>query len=234
METSSINQLFSAVQSVIFHLSDKKEYQQTMSAYGLTQKRIQEGSTLLQTARQLHTTQTDHYDIARRISSQLEADRKTALDAFKGHVTIARSAFRKDPLALKELKVNKLFHNRWAWTQQALDFYEKAPAYMSTLVQFGATQEAFEQNKAAVEALQVLKDRRMQKKGEAEDSTQQKKEAMKALREWYGEFRKLARIAFRKNPQVLETFGMVVPSAPKKRNATSESSSKALSPSSKS
>ena len=217
MDTSSVNQLFLAVQSVIFHLSDKKEYQQTMSGYGLTQKRIQEGSALLQNARQLHTTQTDHYDVARRLSAQLVEDREVALDAFRGHVTIAKSAFRKEPLVLKELKISRVSSARWAWIQQAIDFYDKAPQYMAQLVQFGATQEAFEQNKAAVEALQVLKDRRMQKKGDAEDSTQQKKEAVKELRAWYGEFRKLARIAFKKNPQVLETFGMVVPSAPKKR-----------------
>ena len=222
MDTSSINQLFSAVQSVIFQLSDKKEYQQTMNGYGFNLKRIQEGSALLQTARQLHTTQTGHYDVARRISAQLEEDREAALDVFKGHVAIARSAFRKDPLALKELKVNRLSHARWAWTQQAIDFYEKAPQYMETLQQYGATPEGFEQNKAAVEALRVLRDRRMQKKGEAEDSTQQKKEAVKELRAWYGEFRKLARIAFQQNPQILETFGMVVPSAPKKRKETSE------------
>ena len=222
MDTSSVNQLFSAVQSVIFQLSDKKEYQQTMSAYGLTQKRIQEGSALLQTARQLHTTQTGHYDVARRLSAQLVEDREVALDTFRGHVAIAKSAFRKEPLVLKELKINRVSSARWAWMQQALDFYEKAPAYMDTLVQFGATPEAFGQNKAAVEALLTLRDRRMQKKGEAEDSTQQKKEAVKALRAWYGEFRKLARIAFRKNPQVLETFGMVVPSAPRKRKETSE------------
>ena len=222
MDTSSINQLFAAVQSVIFQLSDKKAYQQTMSGYGFNQKRIQEGSALLQNARQLHATQTDHYDVARRISAQLEEDREVALDAFRGHVTIAKSAFRKDPLALKELKITAVSNARWGWTQQAIDFYGKAPQYMETLQQYGATPEAFEQNKAAVEALQVLKDRRMQKKGEAEDSTQQKKEAVKALRAWYGEFRKLARIAFRKNPQVLETFGMVVPSAPKKRKETSE------------
>jgi hypothetical protein len=88
---------------------------------------------------------------------------------------------------------------------------------MDRLLQFGATQAAFDQSRAAIEALVTLRNRRMQKKGEAEDSTEQKTEAIKELKVWYSEFRKLARMAFKKNPQVLETFGMVVPSAKRKK-----------------
>ncbi len=215
----SIEKLFAAVQSVVFHLSDKKEYQQAMSLYGLTPKRVQEGSALLQNAIQLHSSQEGHYDVARRMSAQITEDGATALDAFKGHVTIAKSAFRKDPLALKELKIMQMKRNGWGWIQQAIDFYEKAPEYMDRLLQFGATQASFDQNRSAIEALVTLRNRRMQKKGEAEDSTEQKVEAIKALRAWYGEFRKLARIAFKKTPQVLETFGMVVLSAKRKKKA---------------
>jgi hypothetical protein len=214
---SAIEKLFAAVQSVVFHLTDKKEYQQAMSVYGLTPKRVQEGNDLLQNAQQCHSAQEGHYDEARRMSSQITEDGARVLDTFKGHVAIARSAFRKEPLVLKELKIQKMKVDRWAWIQQAIDFYEKAPQQMDRLLQFGATQAAFDQNRAAIEALVTLRNRRMQKKGEAEDCTEQKTEAIKELKVWYSEFRKLARMAFKKNPQVLETFGMVVPSARRKK-----------------
>ncbi|MEK6479067.1 hypothetical protein WJR50_16085 [Catalinimonas sp. 4WD22] len=51
----------------------------------------------------------------------------------------------------------------------------------------------------------------------AENSTQEKNQVIKDLRAWYGEFRKLARIAFKDNPQVLESFGMVVSTQRKKK-----------------
>jgi hypothetical protein len=87
---------------------------------------------------------------------------------------------------------------------------------MERLQQFGGTPENFAQNQAAIEAVLTLQALRLDKKADAESSTQQKNEAVKELRAWYGEFRKLARIAFKKNPQALESFGILVLSGPKK------------------
>lgn len=222
MKSSSISQLFEAVQVAVYNLLENKDLQNKMNGYGLTPKRVQEGNTLLENARLLHSTQSDHYDHARRMSLQIEQDSSTVLDIFKGHVTIARSAFRKEPHVLQELHIKRIATGRWALTQQAIAFYTKAPQYMDKLVQFGATPESFDQNQAAAEALLALKAQRLKKKGDAENSTQQKLQSIKALRAWYGEFRKLARIAFQDTPQVLETFGMVVPSTKKKRKETSQ------------
>jgi hypothetical protein len=222
MKISTIDQLIEAVELVILHLTENKDLQDSMSAYGLTLKRVQAGDALLKNVLQMHTTQEDHYTVARGMSRQIEEDSDAALDVFKGHIAIARSAFRKEPHILKELKINKIKAARWALTLQAKAFYTKAPAYMDTLLQFGATQASFDQNKASIKALLTLKARRRKKKGDAEDSTQQKNEAIKELKEWYSEFRRLARMAFKKNPQVLETFGMVVLSGPKKRKDTAE------------
>lgn len=41
-------------------------------------------------------------------------------------------------------------------------------------------------------------------------------QAIKELSAWYGDFPKLARIAFKDNPQVLESFGMVMSTQQKK------------------
>lgn len=81
---------------------------------------------------------------------------------------------------------------------------------MEKLQKFGATPETFEQNKAAAEAQMALKARRLKTKEDAENTTQLKYQRLKELRAWYGEFRKLAHIAFKNTPQGLETFGMVV------------------------
>jgi hypothetical protein len=222
MRISTIDQLIEAVELVILHLTENKDLQDSMSGYGLTPKRVQAGDALLKNVLQMHTTQEDHYTMARGMSRQIENDSDAALDVFKGHIAIARSAFRKEPHVLKELKINKIKAARWALTLQAKAFYTKAPAYMDTLLQFGATQASFDQNKASIKALLTLKARRRKKKGDAEHSTQQKNEAIKELKEWYGEFRRLARMAFKKNPQVLETFGMVVLSAKRKKKEGEE------------
>ena len=74
-----------------------------------------------------------------------------------------------------------------------------------------------------MEALLALKAQRMKCKGEAEHSTQVRNQTLQELRAWYGEFRKLARMAFQQTPQTLETFDIVVRSSPRKRSEVSES-----------
>lgn len=217
MNTSSLFQLFEAVQLAVYNLLENKELQNRMNGYGLTQKRVQEGNTLLKNARQLQSTQYQHTHHTRRLSLQIKQDSEVVLEALKDHVAIAKSAYRKEPHVIQELNIKRVPYAKWAWVQHAIDFYSLAPEYMETLQQYGATPESFEQNKAAAEALLALKAQRLKKKGDAENSTQQKNQAIKALRAWYGEFRKLARIAFQDTPQVLETFGIVVPSSKKKR-----------------
>jgi len=222
MKTTSIPQLFEAVQVAVYNLSENEELQKRMNGYGLTSKRVQEGNVLLENARQMYSTQEQHYDHARKLSLQIAQDSEAALEVFRDHVAIAKTAFRKEPHILQELKISKSAGRSWAWTQQAIDFYSKAPQYMDRLQQYGATPESFQQNKAAAEALLALKAQRLKKKGDAENSTQLRNKTIRELKAWYGEFRKLARIAFQDTPQVLETFGMVVPSTKKKRKEASQ------------
>lgn len=193
-----------------------------MSGYSFTPKRIKEGKALLEQVRLLDTTQQQHYLGARQVSQQIEQDTATVLELFKEHVAIAKTAFRKEPLVLEELKIKRLSHKRWERIQQAIDFYTGATQYLPRLQQYGATPESLQQNKAGAEALVALKAQRLRKKGEAENGTQVKQQAIKALKTWYSEFRRLARIAFQDTPQILETYGMVVRSSAKKRNVVAK------------
>ncbi len=229
-DSKSVAQLYKSVSLVIYHLIDE-ELQKRMSAYGFTPKRVKEGKDLFEIATLMDDTQDQHYNQARRISYQIEQDNETAQEVFRDHVAIAKSAFRKEPLVIQELKITRVSSKTWIWTMQAMVFYAKASMYMERLQQFGATQEAFDQNRAAVEALLELDMQRIKKKGEAENSTQEKDQAIKDLRAWYGEFRKLARMAFRDKPQMLEIFGIAVPSSNSNRAGKKRKDASATAPS---
>ncbi len=73
-------------------------------------------------------------------------------------------------------------------------------------------QSELSQNQASVEALIAMRNRRMQKKGEAEEATRLRNESMKALHLWMKEFRSIARIALQDSPQLLEALGIIVKS----------------------
>lgn len=211
MKTITITELFESVQVTVDHLTADESLQGKMNVYGFTADRVQEGNTLLTNARQLHSTQVQHYDASRQLSAQIKHDREAALENFKEHAAMARIVFRKEPVILQELGIDKFNTTGWLWINNALAFYTKGINYLDRLQAFGVTEPTLQQNKAAIEALVSLKGQRLKKKGEAENSTYLRDESIRALRAWYGEFRKLARIAFKETPQELESFGIVVP-----------------------
>lgn len=217
MKISTIKALLEAAGLVILHLSQNKALQKAMGAFGFTPQRVQVGQKLLDDVRQVGSTRTQETDEARRISHQINQEGKVTLQIFRDHVAIARAAFRQEPLALQELKITRLDSNKWGGVQQALEFYEQAPKHMTQLQKFGATPEAFGQNQAAVQALLALKAQRLDRKGKVESNTQRRDQKIKELRAWYSDFLRLARVAFKEDPQLLETFGIVVPSKPRKR-----------------
>lgn len=223
MKTTSIHGLFEAVHLAIYITQEYEDMQKRMTVFGYTPKRMQEGNALLEYARMQFSTQESNYNSARYLSLQISKDCAAALETFREHVAIAKTAFRKTPYVIQELKVTKVAGNRWKWVQQAKDFYARAEVHMEKLEQFGATAALFQQNKEAVEALLVLKAERLKKKGDAENSTEERDKAIKALRAWYGDFRKIARIAFKDTPQELETYGIKVSSVKRKPKVSAAS-----------
>ena len=220
MDTTSITNLLEASQLALRGLSEDRELQKQMSAYGFTPKRTQEGQGLVGRVQLIGNTRQQSAMTMRRLSQQITQDGKTVLNAFRDHAAIARAAFRQDPLVLEELKINKIQQGKWAWVQQALDFYEQTPLHLAKLQQYGATPESLQQNQAAAQALFDLRAQRLNQKGKAEHGTQERNQAIRELRVWYSDFLRLARVAFHEKPQLLETFGIVVRSAPRKRKPT--------------
>ncbi len=222
MKITTADKLIAAVKLVLRALGANQDLLKKMNAYGFTAQSLQQGTALLNAVQLTSETREQTSRDARHLSHQIKQDQQTVRTTFRDHVAIARTAFRPEPLVLQDLKIDKITPGRWAWTKQALDFYKEAPTQMARLQQFGAVPEAFQQNQAAVEALLDRKAQRLENKGKAEDFTQERNRRMKELRDWYGEFRRLAPLAFKENPQWLETFGIVVPSGPRKRKAAVE------------
>jgi hypothetical protein len=213
MKNLSINALFEMVRGIILNIQEDAGLQQKMSVWGFPPERIQEGSTLLQNAQQLHNNKDGQYYAWWQLSQQVQKDRETALQTFIDHVQVARLAFKKQPAILHQLKINKINRNRvWEWTVQAHRFYTLVSEHAPLMKKHGVLPEEIQQAKAGIEALLAMKDRSMRKKGEAESATQQRNATLDALRAWHVEFRAAARLAFKDTPQRLEAFGMKSPS----------------------
>jgi len=133
MNTSSIPQLFEAVQLAVYNVKQNKNLQSQLNSVGITSKKVQEGDTLLQTAQQVQGVQEQHYDEARTLSVQITEDRNAAYEVFKDHAAIAKTAFRKEPHIIRELNILNISASGWTWTKKATSFYDKAAPYMEKL-----------------------------------------------------------------------------------------------------
>ena len=222
MKVRTITQLLEAVHLAIANTLANKALQQKLSPYGFTPKRMQEGKALWERVQLTEKTQRQHYTSSRQVAAQIKQDTEAARDLFREHVAVARTAFRKEPLVIQDLGVQRMVTTSLGWIAQAQKFYEQAPQYAERLGQYGAPAEALQQNHAALDALVALRAQRFLSKGDAEDSTQEKAQSLQELRAWYGEFRKIARIAFQDNPQRLETYGIIVSSPRRKRAESSK------------
>ncbi len=193
-----------------------------MEAYGLTPERKQQGESLIDKAKSCQKDQVALYDAQWSLSQQLNAQMDAVQAQFKEHANVCRTALRREPTLLYSLKINRFAKEGWPCIRQAAYFYAKVSEQELNLQPYGVSKKELEQASASVNSLLAMKGERTQKKGMAESCTQQKNAAFKALRQWISEFRTTAHMAYRDDPQMLEGFGIVVPTTRKKRKETTQ------------
>ena len=199
--------------TITFNILRKNEaVRQQLEACGLTPALQQTGQQRLTAFRQLHTESLHWRDEQWQMSQQIEEGFRAVCDQLKVHVRIAQVAFREDTMLLHSLKVHRIETRRWECVRQAEYFYAQLRSRKLSLRAYGITDKELQQSAAAVSQLMQRREDRMEKKGLVEQQSQDKHRAQKALRAWMTDFRMIARVAFRTQPQLLEMFGMPVAS----------------------
>ena len=212
MKLESISQITLAARLAVNNTAKDAEVAKKMSQFGFPARRMQEGQELLAVVEEMQRSQKARYDERWVIANQIEQELLMLRPIFMDHVTAVRFAFRRDPAVLRTFDVQRIAMNKWTWVEQARGFYEALEAYREQMKIYGVASEEIDQAKASVEAVIALRDDRLQKKGEAEDSTESKNQGGKQLKKWVREFHTVARIALQDTPQKLEAFGIKVPS----------------------
>ena len=212
MKLGTISDITRAAQLVVNNTTRDKEVARKMSQFGFPARRMQEGKDLLTVVLEMQQAQKARYDENWQISNRIEQELLTLRPIFMDHVTAVRFAFRRDPATLRTFNVKSISMNKWSWVEQARAFYETIGTHRKQMSVYGITPEELDQAQASVAAVIALRDDRMYKKGEAEDSTENRNQASKLLKKWVREFHIAARLALKDNPQKLEAFGIRVPS----------------------
>ena len=208
-------ELVEAVRLTINNGQGDSEALQLMAKYGFGPEQWQAGSELLQRAEQCFDQRTALEHERWALSQQINESLLSVNEQFKEHAQAARFAFRQNPSLLHSLEIDRISSRRWESVRQAAFFYRQLQNKKLSLQAYGISPKAVQQAVATIDELLRQREQRTHRSGRAQHSTQEKRTALTELRAWIVEFRGVARLAFRQQPQLLEIFGMRIPSTVK-------------------
>ena len=204
------NELLEVALLIINVVKNDAEVQQHMAALGWDTEQMQEGNRRLQYAEERCSTRTQLEHERWALSQQINAGLQAIQDQLREHAQTARFAFRHDPALLHSLEIDRIARAPWECVQQAVYFYRQLQERDLSLQAYGVSRKEIQQAATLANQLLRQKENRTRQKGNAEHGTQEKRAALIELREWVTEFRATARVAFRRQPQKLEMFGIRV------------------------
>ena len=209
----SIDQKIIEQQHTLENATNHPGIQQKLNRVSYDRKTLREGKALNEKLRLLQIAKKDHYGAQATATDTLAANLAEAQRRYHEQVTLARLAFKNDRGMKIKLEINgPRKKSKDAWLAQAMTFYEKIDEMAPAMADYGVTQETLQQTKAMVESLAAVRQQQLQSIGEAQDATEQRDIALRAMNSWMSDFRAAARVALKDNPQWLEMLGMSVPS----------------------
>ena len=210
MKPLTDQKLIDAVQLAVTATEQEAFIREKMEQYGFTSTRMKEGKSLLIQAMAAQRKKDTCYDTRWEMTQQINTELEAVQAQFKEHLGVARTAYRNEPATQHMLRIERIAQAGWPCVRQAAYFYHKLQERKLSLAAFGISPKEIQQATTDTTQLLVLRQARIRQKGLAESCTQEKKDAFRQLKKWLSEFRAIARVAFKENPQMLETFGMLV------------------------
>ncbi len=189
---------------------------QEMNELGYDEEKITEGKQLYQQTLNIWgNTQTEHEEQSLAYI-QFDTQRKELGQQYRKHRKRAKVVFRKDTEALQRLFLTGILDRTYlTWLETIKNFYkalENNTQYKQELLKFKITEEELQKTTEKIQKLEQSRANYIKEKGESQEATQQKDQAMATLSQWMRDFYAIAEIALEEQPQLLEALNKVVKS----------------------
>jgi hypothetical protein len=211
-----ISERITAAQVALDNAASDPVLQEALVPFGYDAERLAEGRALLDAAQAAQETMTAEYGDQYEATDALQAAFETADTTYMRHLKVARVALQNERGAAQALALTgRRKRTISGWLDQARQFYDNAlgdEAVLAALGRFGITPEALEAARVEIDAVAAANAAQEREKGEAQDATEARDQAMDALDAWMSDFRAIARIALEDRPQQLEKLGIQAPS----------------------
>ncbi|RED91912.1 hypothetical protein [Marinoscillum furvescens] len=216
MKNNTIDAKLLSAQVALENALHNETIKTSLGEYGYDEPKLNEGLTLFNDAYTKHLDQKKEYGDQYAATDALDTAMDHANALYIRHVKIARIALRTDRGASATLELDGRRKQTYSgWLKQARLFYANALAstqILSALAHFGITTEKLEEGQAAVAQVETSLVQQLREKGEAQNATEARDEALDALMDWVADFIAIARIALEHKPQLLENLGIIQPS----------------------
>jgi hypothetical protein len=214
------------VRTALGNAVDDRSISNKLTAFGYTAERIAEGQALLDAFQEKTLDAVREQGQETVAVSELKEKFSAANKLYMQDLKLARIAIKNNHGLLEQLEANgRRKKNLAGWIQQAKSFYanlDRSGEGMTAMGRFNFTGDTLQTNQAIILELDKKYQDRIREKGEAQETTQLKNEALDTLLDWFSDFRGVARIAFADEPQALEKLGIVVLNQPRPSSVVEE------------
>jgi hypothetical protein len=181
---------------------------------GYPPETIEEGKQMLEEGNKVYAEHLYHKAEKGAAYKVFLSNKKALVEAFKLDKEKAKAVFRKDEEAILKLGIDaptpRIYVKMMDAAKTFYSVLEKEPALLEKLKPLQMTAEDVSRNLELIRKIEKDRGIFMQQKAEAQDATQVKTDYFVKLDDWMTGFYTVAKIAFKDNPQLLETFGKVV------------------------
>lgn len=195
-------------------VKNNEDIQTALAKRGYTPEKMLEGEALLDNANTMSDVFVkEHGDVDAAFAAR-NAEKEKANGNFEDYVGLAQVALKKDVAAVSTLALYARKPTTLSgWIRQTTSFYNnmiKNPDWLTEMAKKGVSKEMFDAGLADTKHVAAYADAIMGEKGGAQQSTINRDNAFELLSDWVDELEKVAVIALKKTPQLLEKMGIVV------------------------
>ena len=231
VKTTIAGQLNAARLAISNTLADD-ELRDLVAAYGYTEGKLEAGKRLYEAAVTAVNAQAAAVGTQRQATAQARAAEQQARANYQALAQVARAVFQRDAAHCTALGlVGSMPQSTPAFLAAADILFENAltvPAIKAELANYGYDAQRLGQERVAITAFDQAYQTQVAAMGAAQQATRERRAALTALNRWVAQYLKIARIALRGKPELIEKLGGVARSsktaaqraAPKKAAAT--------------
>jgi Arc/MetJ family transcription regulator len=187
---------------------------EALSRFGLSTESLEEGKALLAATREAYELANSRRRKRTVVYAEFNKQKEALTKLYLKHRKMAKIVFEENREVYERLGLRARYRTTYVnWIEMLKNFYSQVGAdngIKEQLAKLNITVEELDAAASAIASLEKARADYMIEKGASQDSTDAKNIAFAKMDDWMAHFFDLSKVAFRKQPQLMESFGVVV------------------------